>query len=174
MAFFFCDYKKPETQVASTILGSLVKQLALQDERVLLELEAFYEAHNPKGKPPKEITTNELCDLLKIMASHFTHTMILIDGLDEIDTNRVETLEMFCGLTSAGKLKTLFASRDEVDIRNCLAGYANISIAAQSGDLRLYVAAEIETRTARNQLGIRDPELKEHIMKTLITGAEGM
>jgi hypothetical protein len=174
MAFFFCDYKKRETQLASTILGSLVKQLALQDDRGLLDLEAFYEAHNPKGQPPKEVTANELCDLLKIMASHFKYTTILIDGLDEIETNRSETLEMLCGLTCTVNLKTLFASRDEVDIRNCLAEYANISIAAQSGDLRLYVAAEIETRTARNQLRIRDPELKEHIMKTLITGAEGM
>lgn len=174
MAFFFCDYKKPETQLTSTIFGSLVKQLALQDERSLLELEAFYEAHNPRGNPPKEVAANELCDLLKSMASHFKYTMILVDGLDEIETKRVETLEMLCGLSSAGNLKTLFASRDEVDIRNCLAEYANISIAAQSGDLRLYVAAEIETRTARHQLGIRDPELKAHIMKTLITGAEGM
>ncbi|TVY94089.1 Serine/threonine-protein phosphatase 6 regulatory ankyrin repeat subunit C [Lachnellula willkommii] len=174
MAFFFCDYKKPETQVASTILSSLVKQLALQDERAFLELEAFYEIHNPTGQPRMEVTTTKLCDLLKSMVLHFKHTMILIDGLDEIGTNRVETLEMLCDLTSTGNLKTLFASRDEVDIRNCLSDYANISIAAQSGDLRLYVAAEIETRSARNQLRIRDPKLKEHIMKTLITGAEGM
>jgi hypothetical protein len=108
------------------------------------------------------------------MASHFKNTMILIDGLDEIETNRIETLEMLCDLASTGNLKTIFASRDEVDIRSCLAQHTNISIAAQSGDLRLYVAAEIEIRTARHQFMIRDLELKEHIMKTLITGAEGM
>ncbi len=100
--------------------------------------------------------------------------MILIDRLDEIKNNQVANLEMRCGLASTGKLKTLFASRGEVDIRNCLAEYAKISTAAQSGDLRLYVTAEIETRTARHQLGFQDPELKEHIMKTLITGAERM
>ena len=174
MAFFFCDYKKPETHLASTILGSLVKQLALQDERSLLDLEEFYEVHNPKEHPPKEVTAIELCELLKNMASHFKNTMILIDGLDEIETKRIETLEMLCDLASTGNLKTIFASRDEVDIRNCLAQHTNISIAAQSGDLRLYVAAEIEIRTARHQFMIQDPELKEHIMKTLITGAEGM
>jgi hypothetical protein len=174
MAFFFCDYKKPETQLGSTILGSLVKQLALQNENALFDLETFHEAHNVKGQPPKHFAPNELCGLLRNMASHFKHTMILIDGLDEIETKRVETLEMLCGLTSDNNVKTLFASRDEVDIRSRLAQYETISIAAQSGDLRLYVVAEIETRTAQNQLGIRDPELKEHIMKTLITGAEGM
>jgi len=137
-------------------------------------LEEFYEVHNPKEHPPKEVTAIELCELLKNMASHFKNTMILIDGLDEIETNRIETLEMLRDLASTGNLKTIFASRDEVDIRNCLAQHTNISIAAQSGDLRLYVAAEIEIRTARHQLTIRDPELKEHIMKTLITGAEGM
>jgi hypothetical protein len=149
MAFFFCDYKKSETHLATTILGSLVKQLALQDERSLLDLESFHESHNPKGQPRKEVTANELCDLLRTMASYFKYTIIIIDGLDEIETNRVETLEMICSLASAGNLKPLFASHGEVDIRNCLAEYAKISIAAQSGDLRLYVAAEIETRTAR-------------------------
>ncbi len=99
--------------------------------------------------------------------------MVLIDGLDEIETSRVETLELLCTIT-VGNLKTLLASRDEVDIRSQLTDYANISIAAQSGDLRLYVAAEIEMRTSRQQLTIRDPELKQHIMKTLITGAHGM
>lgn len=108
------------------------------------------------------------------MTSRFKNAMILIDGLDEIETDRVQTLEILCSLSIAGNLKTLFASRDEVDIRSHLTEYANVSIAAQSGDLRLYVAAEIEMRTARQQLGIRDPELKEHIMKTLITGAHGM
>jgi hypothetical protein len=174
MAFFFCDYKKPETQTASTILGSLVKQFALQDERCLLDLESFYETHNPKGKPPQEITDTELCAVLRAMALHFKNCMILIDGLDEIESKRAEILELLLSLTSAGNIKTLFASRDEVDIRSSLSEYASISIAARSGDLRLYVAAEIETRTTRNQLRIQDPKLKEHIMKTLITGAEGM
>ncbi|KAK0108253.1 hypothetical protein ONS95_003071 [Cadophora gregata] len=174
MAFFFCDYKKPETHVSSTILGSLVKQFALQDDHCLHDLESFYEAHNVKGNPPQEVTPLELCNLLKDMALHFKSTMIIIDGLDEIETKRTDTIEILRSLTSTGKMKTLFASRDEVDIRSQLLEYANVSIAAQSGDLRLYVAAEIETRTSRQELRIRDPELKEHIIKTLITGAHGM
>jgi len=174
MAFFFCDYKKPETHLVQTILGSIIKQIALQDDRSLHDLEAFYAIYNPKGRPPLDITSSELCELIKTMASHFDDMMILIDGLDEIEANRIETVEILCSLTSAGNIKNLFASRDEIDIRGCLAEYANVSIAAQSGDLRLYVAAEIANRTARQQLGLRDPELKEHIMKTLITGAHGM
>lgn len=174
MAFSFCDYKKPETHSAVTILGSLVKQFALQDERSLLKLEAFHDEHNPKGAPPHNVSALELCSLIKTMTSHLQYVMIIIDGLDEIESDRTGTLEMILSLTKDGNIKTLFASRDEVDIRNCLKEYVGISIAAQSGDLRLYVAAEIETRTSRQQLGIRDPELKEHIMKTLITGAHGM
>ena len=173
MAFFYCDYKKPETQVAATIFGSLVKQLALQDERCLRQLEVFYEAHNTKGQHPKEVTAIGLCNLLRSMAVNYRYTMILIDGLDEIETSRIKTVELLCSLSSIG-LKTLYASRDEVDIRNSLADYAKVSIAAQSKDLRLYVAAEIRIRITGNQLVIRDEELKEHIMRTLITGAEGM
>jgi hypothetical protein len=45
---------------------------------------------------------------------------------------------------------------------------------ARSSDLELYVASEIETRTRKKELNIKDPDLKEEIMKRLIHGADGM
>jgi hypothetical protein len=101
--------------------------------------------------------------------------MIVVDGLDEISEDRASITRLLQSLkVSSTTIKTLFASRPEVDIRDELEDAMQISIAARSSDLRLYVAAEIEKRTKERRLRIRDPDLKEHIMKTLVDGADGM
>jgi hypothetical protein len=101
--------------------------------------------------------------------------MIVVDGLDEITHDRAGVTRDLSSLNSeGGKIKTLFASRPEVDIGYELGSFVQVSIAAMSSDLRLYVASEIERRTREKRLRIRDPTLKDHIMKTLIEGADGM
>lgn len=67
-----------------------------------------------------------------------------------------------------GTIRTLLASRNEIDIRDVLAEYPSIFIAATSGDLRLYVHSETKN------LSIQDRDLKDHIIKVLIDGADGM
>jgi hypothetical protein len=102
--------------------------------------------------------------------------MIVVDGLDEITNNRAEVTRHLSSLNAEdGKIKTLFASRPEVDIGYELEDFVQVSIAAMSSDLRLYVASEIEKRTRENRLRIgEDQSLKDHIMTTLVEGADGM
>jgi hypothetical protein len=101
--------------------------------------------------------------------------MIVVDGLDEIEANRADVTRMLQGLNDLSKsVKTLFASRPEVDIGYVLEDCEQISIAAMSSDLRLYVGSEIEKRTRERKLNIRDLDLKAHIVKTLVEGADGM
>jgi hypothetical protein len=101
--------------------------------------------------------------------------MIVVDGLDEITHDRAGVTRDLSSLNSeGGKIKTLFASRPEVDIGYELGNFVRVSIAAMSSDLRLYVASEIERRTRDKRLRIRDSTLKDHIMITLVEGADGM
>jgi hypothetical protein len=98
-----------------------------------------------------------------------------MDGLDEITRNRFDTVHLLRRIQQEPrKIRMLFASRRETDIEQCLDGYEQVSIIARSSDLELYVASEIETRTRKKQLNIKDPDLKEKIMKRLIHGADGM
>lgn len=120
-------------------------------------------------------TPEELCDLIRKVSKHFQTTMIVADGLDEITNNRADVTRLLRSLnTESGKIKTLFASRPEIDIGYELEDFAQVPIAAMSSDLRLYVASEIEKRTRERKLRIRDPSLKDHILKTLVDGADGM
>jgi len=123
----------------------------------------------------RDHTPEELCELIRKISKHFQTSMIIVDGLDEITNNRADVTRLLRSLnTENGQVKTLFASRPEVDIGYELEDFVQIPIAAMSTDLRLYVASGIERRTRERKLRIRDPSLKDHIMKTLVDGADGM
>ena len=177
VAFFYCDYKDAATQDPLNILGSLARQLARQNGDAFEKLQRLYGKHYPDNKMTSEYEPEELRDLIVDMTSTFDSTLVLVDALDECGNNTSLVVELLASLNTNGNMsdvRTLFLSRDEQNIRDWLNGYHEISIAATSSDLRLYVGAEIENRTRRNQLRLKDPSLKEHIMERLVGGAEGM
>jgi hypothetical protein len=102
--------------------------------------------------------------------------MIIIDALDECLTDRSHIVELLSRVVQPNQnnLKAIFTSRKEIDIEMHLSEFDQVSIAAKSSDLKLYVAAEIELRIRHKRLRLKDPSLKEHIMKRLVEGADGM
>ncbi|KAH9208786.1 hypothetical protein DL95DRAFT_345079, partial [Leptodontidium sp. 2 PMI_412] len=175
MAFFYCDYKNPQTHDPSLILGSLARQLIVQDERGFAQLSEFIEDHTANDGTSRTHTPEELCELIRNLSKYSQTTLIIVDGLDEIANGRADVTKLLGSLnTMDGLIKTLFASRLEIDIGYQLEDYFQVSIAAMSSDLRLYVASEIERRTRERKLRIQDRSLNEHIMKTLVDGADGM
>jgi hypothetical protein len=176
LAFFYCDYKETQTHDPLTILGALARQLILQNEDCFAELQEFYQAHVTTDHSSRVVLTEaDFCNLIAKISTHFVTTMIVVDGLDEITENRSGVTRTLQSLNSTdGSIKTLFSSRLEVDIRYELELFKQVSIAAKSSDLRLYIASELEKRMKEKRLRIRDPSLKEHIMKRLEGGAEGM
>lgn len=176
VAYFYCDYKDTATHDLSNILGSLAQQFAKQDEESFAKLEEFYKIHNPDHRVDLRYDPEALLSLVKVATLVFDCAMIIVDGLDECGTNAPLVVESLTALNDGEDttIKTIFLSRDEIEIRECLGGYTQVSIAARSSDLRLYVGAEIELRTRKKRLRIRDQSLKEHILERLVEGAEGM
>jgi hypothetical protein len=174
-AFFYCDYKDVATQEPSNILGCLIKQLVLQNEAAFEQLASFYESHSQPLGSYRSPNPESLLRTLHEIADLFSLTTILIDGLDEITRNRFDAVYLLRRIQQEPRrIRTLFASRRESDIEECLDEFEQVSIVARSSDLELYVASEIETRTRKKELNIKDPSLKEKIMKRLIHGADGM
>lgn len=176
LAYFYCDYKDTATQDPINILGSLAKQLAMHDMQSLERLEEFYNRHHSEDPLSATFVAEDLRDLISEISKSFDNTYIIVDGLDECASHRSSTVELLSSLNSAGcnRVRTLFASRDEHDIRSKLQDYATISIAARSSDLRMYVAAELQSRMDKGQLVLRNPFLKEYIMERLVEKADGM
>lgn len=173
-AYFYCDYKNAPSQDPLNILGVIAQQLAKQDEEAYEFLAQFYDTHNPSEASSLPYTSEDLRDLILKIGTLFENVMVLVDGLDECGERMSEVTELLSDLSQTKSIKTLLLSRDEQDIRRFLGGDDQISIAAQSGDLRLYVFAEIEKRMHRGHLRIRDPSLQGEIAETLIKNADGM
>ncbi len=176
VAFFYCDYKDAATQDISNILGSLAQQFAKQDEESFAKLRNFYETHNPEHQLHCTYDSEALLDLVRTVTSVFDCAMIIIDGLDECGMNTRLVVESLITLSDGedATVKTIFLSRDEIEIRERLENYIKVSIAARSCDLRLYVGAEIHLRMRTKRLRIKDQSLKAHILERLVEGAEGM
>ena len=177
VAFFYCDYKDEATQDPLNILGSLARQLARQNEEAFEKLQGLYEKHFLENKIASEYEPEELRDLVLDMASTFNSTLLLVDALDECGDNTSSVVELLASLNTNGNMsdvKRLFLSRIEQNITDWLGSYPQIQIEAASSDLKLYVGAEIEKRTRKNLLRLKDPSLKEHIMDRLVSGAKGM
>lgn len=175
LAFFYCDYKDTTTHDALTILGALARQLISQNEECFSDLRTFYQDHITTDYATRAPTQEELCDLIMKISTHFQSAMIVVDGLDEILKDRADISRRLQTLNNASSsVKTLFASHPEIDIGHALEDCEKVSIAAMSSDLRLYVSSEIERRSRERKLNIKDLALKEHIMKTLVEGADGM
>ena len=176
VAYLYCDYKNSATQDLSNILGSLAQQFAKQDEESFVKLREFYETHNPEHRLDFRYGSEAMWNLIRTVTSVFDCAMIIIDGLDECGTNAPMVVDSLTTLQDdeESTIKTLFLSRDEIEIRERLENYARVSIAATSSDLKLYVAAEIAVRTRKKKLRIKDQSLKEQIRKRLVEGADGM
>ncbi|KAL5324553.1 hypothetical protein ACEPPN_009099 [Leptodophora sp. 'Broadleaf-Isolate-01'] len=175
LAFFYCDYKDVSTHVASNILGSIIKQLVLTNETAFKILVSFYEDHSQPFADYRSPDPESLLQTLHTITSEYDLTTIVIDGLDEIATKRPETVALLQKMQEKPlRIRTIFGSRYEADIAQCLRGFQHVSIMARSSDLELYVANEIETRMKKKELRIKDPDLKEQIMRRLVDGAEGM
>jgi hypothetical protein len=147
----------------------------VEDEVCFAELQEFYRTHLTTDHSSRvALTSGDFCKLITKISTHFGTTMIVVDGLDEITEDRRGITRTLQSLNpTAGSIKTLFLSRLEVDIGYELETFKQVSIAAKSSDLRLYIASELEKRLREKKLRIGDPSLKEHIKKRLEEGAEG-
>ncbi|KAL2273080.1 hypothetical protein FJTKL_05600 [Diaporthe vaccinii] len=174
VAFFFCDYKYPESQNPVNLLSALAVQLATQADAAFQVLEAYHEElhpHNRINKPPE---TKRMIEVVQTIVNHYDRVYLAVDGLDECGSNVVEVIQSLKQLTQGSQVNMALFSRDEHDIIEELCDSHQIEIAAHTEDLELYVLAQMDSRKSLRNLAGKSPELHEHIRRTLIGGANGM
>ncbi|KAL4882924.1 hypothetical protein BJY04DRAFT_217008 [Aspergillus karnatakaensis] len=172
--FFFCDYKSVETQNPIIVLSSLASQLARQDSRAFAILDDYYQQLHPDKRSSNSLSITELSNRLVAMAKIFNRVYLVVDALDECGTSSALTEELVGLVNQAPSISIALLSRDEVHIRDHLEPLQHIEIAAQSGDVQLYVRAELEERIQKRKLRLNKESFKEEIIQALIDGAKGM
>lgn len=189
-AFFFCDYKRPDTHVPEALLRSLVQQIARQNEKCYERLESFVSKHCRKmGESRAQLSVSnqlrnlsfeidDLEALLAQMAADLRQLVILVDGLDECGDNVRSIVQALKRISQCSPhVKMYLSSRDIPDIRKALGDWPSVSIAARSIDLLLFVGEQIKSRVEKGipkQLDLDSESTKAEIMDALVKGAEGM
>jgi hypothetical protein len=173
LAFFFCDFRTPGSQVALNVIGSLVAQLCTQRGWFPPELESSYnESINSAGKeiaPGLPILTGALISLAQ--QSNIT---LLIDALDECQ-NSNEITDVLNNIKQEAAIKIFVTGRDETRINSSLGNCIRIRLEARDGEvseaIRSYIQARLDTEVRLQWLS---PSFKENILKTLLSKSGGM
>ncbi len=113
-AYFYCDYKAPETHEVKTILRSIAGQLARQDERSFGKVEAFVHGHCDHGDFQYfSCEDEEFSSFIIDIAHDFEQVLILVDGLDECADYTEDVVHFLANLSpNAPQIKTMCFSRD--------------------------------------------------------------
>ena len=170
-AYFYCRYSDHASQDPLNVLGSFITQLAAQAPAAMLEALGFYSAQGTQSGLSIRPTEEALGSLIESLSLHFRDGVtLLLDGLDECGTShqRSRLVAVLSSLPGIGFIRVMVFSRAEEDIRECFRGFLDISVAARSTDLQLYVASRVAS------LNLKEDGLRVEIFEVLTQGAEGM
>ncbi|ETS79164.1 hypothetical protein PFICI_09017 [Pestalotiopsis fici W106-1] len=176
VAFFFCDYKNEDTWKPLSVLGAIVSQLARQKDEAFDMLKAYFDTLHPERGLEKAADLEELRLTIAKMAELFDQVTVIIDGLDECGDQTDDVVDSIAETAeNSHQITIALFSRDEINIRLRLEDeFKHIPIAATTGDIDLFVGAEIQQRVQAGRFGTLSTALKDEIRERLVEGANGM
>lgn len=140
-----------------------------------------YQERKREGFATGPLDTDECRDLIIQLLPNYRQSNIVIDALDECDKQtRSKLLSVLATImeSTPNLVKIFISSRDDDDIVLKLNRRPTIRISSKdnSGDIERFVQSEIEKRISSRELlyGKVSENLKGHVIKTLINGADGM
>ncbi|KAM0718511.1 hypothetical protein Q7P37_005581 [Cladosporium fusiforme] len=172
--FYYCSHREENSRHLSGILRCFVGQLARQNGdcmHLLQEKAAHHEGMTTQSWMNDE---DGLISLLRKMVRLFGDVSVIVDGLDECHDSAAITDKLAKLASDVPHLRVLLFSRKQPEMEPFLEKFEQLSIAAESQDLRLYVPAQIEERVRLRKLRIRNPDTKDEIVEKLVNGADGM
>jgi hypothetical protein len=136
-------------------------------------VQTFYSTYHPTDSLSQVPTESELRELIVKVSQLFEDVTLVVDGLDEVGSaialDRTYLIQTLSNLHKApSTIRIIILSRNETDIKQNLNEFEAISIAATSGDLKLYVSAKMSS------LNIKSFDLKSEVHDALVNGAAGM
>lgn len=194
LVYFFCDNKDSRRKSTTAILRSLIYQLICQQPELCIHLRETYD----KQKDHLFSSPNAVQSLWRIMCNmvnshNLRQIYIVIDALDECEAECAETLltlidptfdqerdqeegNLFssCEDQRSEKVKWLVTSRNEIAIKQMLAGVMHISLESNESHVSEAVSQFIVLKV--NQLQRRksyDSKLRKLVEGQLLEKAEG-
>ena len=135
LAYFYCDFRSPETRDPLNLAGSLLAQICFKLGSFPAALNEAFERSKMSASPyGKRINLGTIIEMLIELTSQHRVT-ILVDALDECE-RREDLLDFLCKLArQGGHLNILVSSRDETDIRDTLSDFPRMRLESASACL---------------------------------------
>lgn len=137
------------------------------------------EQRDPSAR--RHLPVESCLKLLSNLLEHYEHVVIVLDALDECSKeSRGLILSDLLSILKESKrpVKVFISSRYSLDVEVRLRNFPNVCIEAgdNAGDIENYVKSELTRRIENMELlqGHVSMELREHIEKVLLRGANGM
>ena len=183
--YFYCSRNaaEPERSNPEAILASIVRKLSSVQSGFPL-LSSVIEKYERKGRGfhSSGLRLEESRDIILELTEQYPVTTIIIDALDEIDSDKrqslLDTIENILQ-ESIGLVKVFVTSRDDQDIVCALEDYPSLDLASNKnqGDIQQFVQIETE-KLVRKQRMLRYSKAKEELKNIVIDkvsqGADGM
>lgn len=128
------------------------------------------------------LSIEESKQLLIALSAGFLRTTLIIDALDECDTQTraklFNVIEEVVSLSKRNPVKAFITSRDDGDVRRKFKNSPNVYIEERdnSSDIKHYIEIEIEACIHREEIldGNVSKDLQGRIISALEAGAHGM
>ncbi|KAJ9155746.1 1-alkyl-2-acetylglycerophosphocholine esterase [Pleurostoma richardsiae] len=183
IAYFYCirDPAEPQRAQCDKVLGSLVRQLASLgvDKPILPPVVEHYKdaIAGFSGFDDQAWTTDECADVLLQLVAEYPAVILILDALDEMNQeDRQELLDVLSRILqeSSTLIKVFISSRDNQDIALYLRGTPNVYIEADDNAEDISSFIENRLQAARLLHGKLPGDLRDEIVSTLLTHAQGM
>lgn len=173
IVFFYCKYQDEQRKTFLAIARSILSQLLNVDDDILPYL---YDQCIGSGQVSL-VSTQTSVELLKTCLQTVPQTYIVIDGIDECEySERKVILSFFTSLIdndiNPGRLRGLFVSQDENDIRKILRNASVLRLTEEhnKSDIEAYASHWLSKIVLK--FGIPDVTL-EYIKAAVLGGCEG-
>lgn len=172
VVYTYCDYSNAQTFSVESLLGSMVRQLITQtsDTDTVAELLKFVKqtARN------RNLTKEDLTSWVEHLSRNFHVVYILVDALDECPEICRGTLLTRLQKFSEKNMRVFLTSRLNVNVKERMPRAIRAEISATDHDITALVESKIDESNRLARLTAIDPELKEHIVKRIISQAAGV
>jgi len=169
IAYIYCNFRQKDTQKASDLLASWLKQLA-QGQRFSRLKSLYYHHRKNKTRP----SLDETSKTLRSVASLYSRVFIIVDALDECQTAdgcRSRLLEEMFSLRDNCSVNIFATSRLLPEIKQQFNGSLTLEIRASSEDIRIYVDSQMSHLPS---FVATNPDLQNEIKTEIVKAVDGM
>lgn len=159
-------------QTACNFLGSLLQQLALQNDAILEDIKSCYDRHDRYMTRP---TINEIATLLRSQVEQFDQVFVMIDALDECpEADQIRKIFLAETRGLLPKVRLMITSRELQSIQSTFEMDTRIEIRAQEQDLRIFIESQVVQKDELADLLDGHEDVQSSIFATVLEKTSGM